>query len=237
MPVAVDVHGQGRDRRPIAPVADGGGPPGTRPRAHRVRRADSSSRSATTWSSTRRVAGTPMAPSGSSTSTPSPPRSTRTTSPRSSSWATSTGRSSGCSRRSCRRRRRPERRERHARARPCARRPAGRPPRRPARRRRRRRLPDQAPEGDRGPPPGARAPTTSSVCDVGAHKVWVARLYQAYEPNTVIIRNGFAAMGISCRSDRGQAGPSRSQGRGAHRRRRVPDEQPGAGDRQAVGAG
>ena len=35
------------------------------------------------------------------------------------------------------------------------------------------------------------------VSDVGAHKIWVARLYQAYEPNTVIISNGFAAMGIS----------------------------------------
>jgi acetolactate synthase-1/2/3 large subunit len=35
------------------------------------------------------------------------------------------------------------------------------------------------------------------ISDVGAHKVWAARLYQAYEPNTVIISNGFAAMGIS----------------------------------------
>ena len=35
------------------------------------------------------------------------------------------------------------------------------------------------------------------VSDVGAHKVWIARLYQAYEPNTVIISNGFAAMGIA----------------------------------------
>ena len=35
------------------------------------------------------------------------------------------------------------------------------------------------------------------MSDVGAHKVWVARLYQAYEPNTVIISNGFAAMGIA----------------------------------------
>jgi acetolactate synthase-1/2/3 large subunit len=35
------------------------------------------------------------------------------------------------------------------------------------------------------------------ISDVGAHKVWIARLYQAYEPNTVIISNGFAAMGIS----------------------------------------
>jgi acetolactate synthase I/II/III large subunit len=35
------------------------------------------------------------------------------------------------------------------------------------------------------------------VSDVGAHKIWLARLYQAYQPNTVIISNGFAAMGIS----------------------------------------
>jgi acetolactate synthase-1/2/3 large subunit len=42
----------------------------------------------------------------------------------------------------------------------------------------------------------ALAPDDIVVSDVGAHKVWVARLYQAYEPNTVIISNGFAAMGI-----------------------------------------
>ena len=35
------------------------------------------------------------------------------------------------------------------------------------------------------------------VSDVGAHKVWVARMFQAYEPNTVIISNGFASMGIA----------------------------------------
>jgi len=43
----------------------------------------------------------------------------------------------------------------------------------------------------------ALAPEDIVVSDVGAHKVWVARLYQAYEPNTVIISNGFAAMGIA----------------------------------------
>jgi acetolactate synthase-1/2/3 large subunit len=43
----------------------------------------------------------------------------------------------------------------------------------------------------------ALGPHDIVVSDVGAHKVWVARLYQAYEPNTVIISNGFAAMGIS----------------------------------------
>jgi acetolactate synthase-1/2/3 large subunit len=43
----------------------------------------------------------------------------------------------------------------------------------------------------------ALAPEDIVVCDVGAHKVWFARLYQTYEPNTAIISNGFAAMGIS----------------------------------------
>jgi acetolactate synthase-1/2/3 large subunit len=43
----------------------------------------------------------------------------------------------------------------------------------------------------------ALAPEDIVVSDVGAHKIWVARLYQTYEPNTVIISNGFAAMGIS----------------------------------------
>jgi acetolactate synthase I/II/III large subunit len=34
------------------------------------------------------------------------------------------------------------------------------------------------------------------VCDVGAHKLWMARMFQAERPNTCIISNGFAAMGI-----------------------------------------
>jgi acetolactate synthase-1/2/3 large subunit len=43
----------------------------------------------------------------------------------------------------------------------------------------------------------ALGPRDIVISDVGAHKIWLARLYQAYEPNTVIISNGFAAMGIS----------------------------------------
>ncbi|MBI3750528.1 MAG: acetolactate synthase large subunit [Chloroflexi bacterium] len=43
----------------------------------------------------------------------------------------------------------------------------------------------------------ALEPDDIVVSDVGAHKIWVARLYQAYEPNTVLISNGFAAMGIA----------------------------------------
>ena len=35
------------------------------------------------------------------------------------------------------------------------------------------------------------------VCDVGAHKLWMARLYQAARPNTCLMSNGFAAMGIA----------------------------------------
>ncbi|MGE0651604.1 MAG: acetolactate synthase large subunit [Alphaproteobacteria bacterium] len=35
------------------------------------------------------------------------------------------------------------------------------------------------------------------VCDVGAHKIWTARMFRAESPNTCIISNGFAAMGIA----------------------------------------
>ena len=34
------------------------------------------------------------------------------------------------------------------------------------------------------------------ISDVGAHKMWVARMFQAERPNTCIISNGFASMGI-----------------------------------------
>ena len=75
-------------------------------------------------------------------------------------------------------------------------------------------------------------PADIVVSDVGAHKIWVARLYQAYEPNTVIISNGFAAMGISAAgSHRRETGPSRAACRGPVRGRRIPHELPGTGDR------
>jgi len=35
------------------------------------------------------------------------------------------------------------------------------------------------------------------ISDVGAHKMWMARLYQEEYPNTCIISNGFASMGIA----------------------------------------
>ena len=34
------------------------------------------------------------------------------------------------------------------------------------------------------------------ISDVGAHKMWIGRLYSCYKPNTCIISNGFASMGI-----------------------------------------
>jgi len=35
------------------------------------------------------------------------------------------------------------------------------------------------------------------ISDVGTHKLWIARTFPAYEPNTVLISNGYAAMGIA----------------------------------------
>ncbi len=34
------------------------------------------------------------------------------------------------------------------------------------------------------------------ICDVGAHKLWMARLFPCDAPNTCVISNGFASMGI-----------------------------------------
>ncbi len=35
------------------------------------------------------------------------------------------------------------------------------------------------------------------ICDVGAHKMWMARMFRCEHPNTCIISNGFASMGIA----------------------------------------
>jgi acetolactate synthase-1/2/3 large subunit len=35
------------------------------------------------------------------------------------------------------------------------------------------------------------------ICDVGAHKLWMARMFRCEQPNTCIISNGFASMGIA----------------------------------------
>jgi acetolactate synthase I/II/III large subunit len=43
----------------------------------------------------------------------------------------------------------------------------------------------------------ALEPSDIVVSDVGAHKMWLARMFLCTEPNTCIISNGFASMGIS----------------------------------------
>lgn len=40
-------------------------------------------------------------------------------------------------------------------------------------------------------------PDAIVISDVGAHKLWMARMFQAERPNTCVISNGFAAMGIA----------------------------------------
>ena len=40
-------------------------------------------------------------------------------------------------------------------------------------------------------------PDDIAISDVGAHKMWMSRMYKAERPNTCIISNGFAAMGIA----------------------------------------
>jgi thiamine pyrophosphate-dependent acetolactate synthase large subunit-like protein len=35
------------------------------------------------------------------------------------------------------------------------------------------------------------------LSDVGAHKLWLARMYSCYRPGTCIISNGFASIGIA----------------------------------------
>jgi len=41
------------------------------------------------------------------------------------------------------------------------------------------------------------SPGAIVVCDVGAHKLWMARMFQPKQPNTLVISNGFSAMGIA----------------------------------------
>jgi acetolactate synthase-1/2/3 large subunit len=43
----------------------------------------------------------------------------------------------------------------------------------------------------------AMADEDIAISDVGAHKMWMARLFKSEQPNTCIISNGFASMGIA----------------------------------------
>ena len=72
------------------------------------------------------------------------------------------------------------------------------------------------------------------ISDVGLHKLWIGRMFPAYEPNTVLIANGLAGMGFAVPAAvGGQARPPGPQRGHGQRRRRLPDELPGARDRGA----
>jgi acetolactate synthase I/II/III large subunit len=43
----------------------------------------------------------------------------------------------------------------------------------------------------------ALAPQDIAISDVGAHKMWMSRMYRAEQPNTCIISNGFCSMGLA----------------------------------------
>jgi acetolactate synthase-1/2/3 large subunit len=43
----------------------------------------------------------------------------------------------------------------------------------------------------------ALGPNDILLCDVGAHKLWVARHYHCHEPNICLIPNGFCSMGFA----------------------------------------
>ncbi|MDX6619379.1 MAG: acetolactate synthase large subunit, partial [Gaiellales bacterium] len=43
----------------------------------------------------------------------------------------------------------------------------------------------------------ALGPSDMLVSDVGLHKLWIARMFPAHEPNTVLIANGLAGMGFA----------------------------------------
>jgi acetolactate synthase-1/2/3 large subunit len=59
----------------------------------------------------------------------------------------------------------------------------------------------------------ALGPRDILVSDVGLHKLWIARMFPAHEPNTVLIANGLAGMGIAL--------PSAIAAKLVHRDRRV----------------
>ena len=185
------------------------------------RRRTSSWPSATTRWSTAPGRWNPSGTPGSSTSTSRRPRWTLATSPRSRSSPT-------CARRSSSWRR----------SWACA--PSAKPPApRPPDPRRRGPTPSRCSRsGSMADLEAALAPEDLVVSDVGAHKLWVAKAYGARLPNTVIISNGFAAMGIglpgAIAAKLAEPGPA---GRHRHRRRRVPHERAGAGDGAAARAG
>jgi acetolactate synthase-1/2/3 large subunit len=80
----------------------------------------------------------------------------------------------------------------------------------------------------------ALGPQDMLISDVGLHKLWIARMFPAHEPETVFIANGLPAWGSRCRPRSRPSSCTRAQGRDRQRRRRLPDERAGARDRGAA---
>jgi len=75
------------------------------------------------------------------------------------------------------------------------------------------------------------------ISDVGSHKVWIARTFPAYEPNSVLISNGFRGHGHrGARRGGGQARAPGAPGGLGQWRRRISHERAGAGDREPAGS-
>ena len=187
----------------------------------RSRKPTWSSASATTWSSTTPTCGIPTTTRRSFISTPCRRRWTRTTSSR---WASSATSARRCAHRA----------EGASRSKSCR-----------SSRVRKAIIEDRAGyANDLGFPVKPQkivwdlrevlGPEDIAISDVGAHKMWMARMYRAERPNTCIISNGFAAMGIAVPGrNRREARLSRTQGHRRNRRRRLHDELAGDRDRDA----
>ena len=73
------------------------------------------------------------------------------------------------------------------------------------------------------------------VSDVGLHKLWIGRMFPALRAEHRADRQRPGGHGLrGAGGDRGEARAPRPQGRGGQRRRRLPDELPGARDRGAA---
>ncbi len=72
------------------------------------------------------------------------------------------------------------------------------------------------------------------LVDTGALKMWMARLYPTYEPNTCLFSNGLSPWPGRCPAPSVRRSPGGLPGARRHRRRRVLDEFPGDRDRAAA---
>ena len=231
------VHGQGGDGRSLAPLADGGRPPGARPRADRLRPRRPRHRRRLRPRRVRALALEPRGheadhphrhpAGGGGPGLPAGGRADR----RHRRLAGAPARRGAADGDQRARRQRAPRGQGDARQR----RPAAGAAGRPGRLCRGRGLAHQAPTGDRRPAPGARpvrhrGQRRRGPQDLGRPPLPGLRAQHGHHLQRVR-RHGH----LAARRDRRQARPPRAPRRGPQRGRRLPDERPGAGDGQARG--